>query len=405
MQNLTDIQKMVLKLTSNALFNVAIKYDYDIDWAQLRKESYDQAVFLLVYHSINNQIPASEKNEWADLAEKITAKNMTVDYEHTELHDLMCSNSIPYAIIKGSSAASYYPDPLIRMMGDVDFIVRTDDMEKVGTILESVDFVRTDDHDHESHVAYHRGEISTWEMHFTIGGIPDGKYGELIKCFLSDLIDQSVLYKRNDIVFIMPSVFHHGLVMLLHTALHVTGTGIGLRHLCDWAVFVNSLTDDEFVDLFENKLKSIGLWHFACILTALSEKYLGIRHCDWLSWDNLPDEIVLNKLIIDIFEGGNFGKKDIQRLNQSKLITDSKIRQVGTVGMFHQLVRSYNSKALIKMPIAKKIPILLPIAWIKTLFWYLGLIVRGKRPTIDIRQTVANANSRREIYKEFRLFE
>ena len=56
---------------------------------------------------------------------------------------------------------------------------------------------------------------------------------------------------------------------------HMTSESIGLRHLCDWAVFVNSISNNEFVGLFSENLKSFGLWKFAQIMTATSEKYLG----------------------------------------------------------------------------------------------------------------------------------
>lgn len=62
---------------------------------------------------------------------------------------------------------------------------------------------------------------------------------------------------------------------------HLLGEGIGLRHLCDWAVFADSLKEKEFRSLFETKLKSIGLWKFACILSQVCYKYL---HCHNLSW-------------------------------------------------------------------------------------------------------------------------
>ena len=55
----------------------------------------------------------------------------------------------------------------------------------------------------------------------------------------------------------MPSHFHHGLNLLLHTNQHLLGEGLGLRHLCDWAVFAAGFSDEEFRELFEEKLKAV----------------------------------------------------------------------------------------------------------------------------------------------------
>lgn len=403
MEKLTTVQKTVLALTSASLFNTSVSF-VDIDYSALKKESYDQAVFMLVYSVIVSHLPESEQELWLDLSEKITAKNMTTDFEHSELHELMAENNIPYTAIKGSGAASYYPDPLKRMMGDVDFIIHKEDFDKAGKVLESAGFVRTDFDDFHFHFVYGR-DLSTWEMHEHIGGIPDDKCGERIREYLSDIIVKSVIYNYNGNKFRMPCVFHHGLILLIHTAEHLTSTGVGLRHLCDWAVFVNKIPDDEFAHLFEDKLKSVGLWNFACVLTHLSEKYLHIRHCSWLDNYPTPSDEFLEKMIVDIFKGGNFGTKDKQRLNQAKLISDSDTRRAGNKGALSQLVSSLNAKSRERMPIIRKAPILMPIGWVYTTCWYVGLLIQRKRPKINLRETVKGAEERRDIYKEFKLFE
>lgn len=403
MKMLNDLQNSVLALTSAALFNTS-QSPVNMNFSDLKKESYDQAVFMLVYSSVASYLPVSEQEAWIDLSEKITAKNMTTDFEHSELHDLMVENNIPYTTIKGSGAAAFYPDPLKRMMGDVDFIIHKEDFIKASKVLESVGFTRTDSDNHHFHIAYER-DLSTWEMHECIGGIPNDKCGERIHDYLSDLIEKSVIYDNNGNTFRMPCVFHHGLILLIHTAEHLTSTGVGLRHLCDWAVFANIIPDNEFVNLFEDKLKSVGLWNFACILTAVSEKYLHIRHCSWLDEAPIPTNEFLEKMVVDIFKGGNFGIKDKQRINQAKLISDSNTRRAGSKGALRQLALSLNAKSRERMPIIRKAPIFMPIGWIYTTGWYIGLLIQGKRPSINVKEMVKGAEERRAIYKEFKLFE
>lgn len=73
--------------------------------------------------------------------------------------------------------------------------------------------------------------------------------------------------------------------------------------------------------------------------------------------------------------------------------------------MFIQLIRAMNEKAKIAMPIIDKIPILLPVGWIYAGGRHLLRIQNGTRPKIDVNDMVKGATERREIYKEFRLFE
>lgn len=403
MNQLTKEQNAVLDLTSFDLFNFSCSLE-DISWEKLRKEAFEQAVFLHVYSAVKKIKPNFDFTEWEDLCEKVTAKNLTMDYEHTELHGYMEEASIPYTVIKGSSSAAYYEKPLERMMGDVDFIVREDDLQKSSQVLKDKGFVRTEDTDHQSHIAFSR-DLSTWELHYKIGGIPNDKNGETINYYLKDLIENAILYEQDGRLFRIPSIFHHGLILLIHTADHCISTGIGLRHLCDWAVFANNISDEDFISLFEKKLRGVGLWKFACILTMVSERYLHIRHCRWVNSVEKPTEEFFEKFIFDIFSGGNFGNKDKQRLNQSKLIFNNESGKMDKNGLLGNLFSSLNAKSRIKMPIIKKVPILMPIGWIYTFGWYVGLMIQGKRPSINVKEMVKGAEERRLIYKDFKLFE
>ena len=175
-----------------------------------------------------------------------------------------------------------------------------------------------------------------------------------------------------------------------------------MRHLCDWAVFADKFSDEEFCEMFEEKLKAIGMWRFAQILTQLSIRYLGMPSKGWCGHS---DEEYLESLMCDIFKGGNFGIKDSNRINQAKLITNSHKASVDETNLLIQLFRTMNEKARIAMPIVKKVPVLLPIGWIYAGGRHLVRIQNGTRPKIDVNDMVKGATERREIYKEFRLFE
>lgn len=49
--------------------------------------------------------------------------------EQAALVQLFRENHIPMAILKGMAAAVYYPQPELRALGDVDFLVQKDDFQ------------------------------------------------------------------------------------------------------------------------------------------------------------------------------------------------------------------------------------------------------------------------------------
>jgi hypothetical protein len=114
------------------------------------------------------------------------------------------------------------------------------------------------------HVGYHRtaekGRTgSVWELHRDVNGIPHGSSAEgIIRAYMADLLETPVDYEEENGTVKVPDAFHHGLTLLLHTASHLTGEGVGLRHLCDWLVFADHFSEPDFTELFEDRLKKQG---------------------------------------------------------------------------------------------------------------------------------------------------
>ena len=200
---------------------------------------------------------------------------------------------------------------------------------------------------------------------------------------------------------VVPSKFHHGLILLLHTANHLTNEGVGLRHLCDWAVFVNSFSNDEFIVLFEKPLKETGLWRFAALLTKCCVKYLD---CDQKSWVGEVCDELLEEIIADILNGGNFGFKDTNRYSQIKYITDRKNGERAKRSPVLQLFLSINEKTKKEFKFVNKSKFFMPIGWIFTVCKYLYMVIMGKR-RLDGISTITHAKKRASIYSEFHLYE
>jgi hypothetical protein len=64
-----------------------------------------------------------------------------------------------------------------------------------------------------------------------------------------------------------------------------------------------------------------------------------------------------------------------------------------------------NEKARAAMPICDKYNVLLPIGWFYTGGRHLVRIAQGSRPKIHLNTMVEGAAKRRDIYKQFHLYE
>lgn len=400
MRDLTKTESTLLLLLSRVLFSHEAKNLQTTEWIELEKEALAQAVFPLVF-SDDFIIPQEIRNITKQQLQASIANNLRIDYNHCYTHELMERNGIPYVILKGYSSARYYPDPIYRPMGDVDILVQEDYFERAREVLEEEGFIGSKEN-HICHIAYRRDKDHL-ELHHTPAGVPEGNAGVLVKQYFTDVFETAMEVELNGDTVVVPDDFHHGLILLLHTCHHMTGEGIGLRHICDWAVFANSLDNDRFTEIFKEKLQSIGLWRFAQVLTQLSTIYLGMPEKQW-AMENI-DYILLQEIMCDVFNGGNFGHKDEDRGQESMIISSRGKRGVGKTSMIKQLFLSLNSIVYLKWPITQSWKFLLPFGWLFYCSRYAVKVVFGKRRGIKVSKVVTEAAKRREIYRQLHLYE
>lgn len=374
---MTEAQKILLEQLSAALFG---KPTETAVTQEVIVEAMQQAVVTL--------LPLEGYREYWDMVRH----NVGVTVAHQHLHDVMTKHGVPYSVLKGVASASYYPEPDRRQMGDVDFIVRPEDLQSARAALEAEGYQGWEELQ-EHHVCYDTAH-GRWELHWKPPGVPDGN---ALEKTLADIVDCAVEYDG----CMVPSRFHHGLVLLAHSAVHWINTGIGLRHLCDWAVFYAGFSEEEFLAMFEAPLKEAGLWKYTCIITAVCAAYLGSPAMRWA--EHVSADYIA-RVMEDIQGSGNFGCKDDDRLNQAKLMTDEADMTVAGGGMLRQLMKALSAKAQILWPACRKHRILLPAGVIWVAGRHVGMVLQGRRPQIRVRSMVDGAKKRRELYQLFALF-
>ena len=335
-----------------------------------------------------------------DAAAQFMVQNMRVLNEHVRLHELLTENGIPYVIIKGWASSYYYPEPIRRHLGDVDFFVRLEDRARTSELLIKSGYRLTEDIN-PHHWSYRHDRIEL-ELHWRLNGAPDGEPGDIIADHMADVFDRSVLVSTDVGQMRIPSDFHNGLIMLLHMARHMTSSGMGLRHVCDWAVFVNRI--DDFEAMFKECFTRLGLWHYACIMTRICEKYLGLPKQAWAEAEEIPDG-VCEAAMEDLCEEGNMGKSMNIAYDHFFLPDITEDPSAKSSGKFGSFTASLNRVTRNAMPVVKKFPALMPVGWLYVGVRYIFRVARGKRKMINVTKAAASAGKRGALYDEFRLFE
>lgn len=399
MKILSNEQNQILNILSNTLFsnNQVIE---EVDYANLLDLAYIQSVYMQVYPVVCDKLEGKNKEKYLNIFLKYVANNTKVEEEHILLNNKLSKNSIDFVLFKGCASASYYKEPELRILGDVDFWINKADVEKAKNIFGK-EYTCNDERkgNHISFVKETNDIKEVYEAHTLVNGIPDNSVGEILRSYFDNILDERVVLKLDNGELYVPSDFHHGLILLIHMSHHMTHEGIGLRHLCDFAVFVNSFSDEDFFKLFKEKFEKVGLWKFTQIMTLVCSKYLGLPYKKWASIDNNIDKLLI-EIIVDIFESGNFGHNDLDRYRQIKYMntsdTDSKAKMMSE-SLFQKVEREY--------PVVKTKKVLYIKYTAKVAFDYLIKVIKKERRIDNVSDVIEGANKRKEIYEKLALFD
>ena len=274
----------------------------------------------------------------------------------TEALRVLEKAQIPAVVIKGTASGKNYPVPYLRRYGDIDILVRPENYQKAIDVLKQQCYVQKGDIGKDETHLYKNSQLI--ELHQSPPGLErviEGPY--ILNYLLSGLDDiQKEEISQPRCVFQALPWKQHGLELIWHIREHLYN-GLGLRHIIDWMMFVNSKlhTNDEYEE-FRPILEKAGLLMLAKSVTRMCQMYLGLDRA--ISWCMDTDEAVCVDLMDYILEQGNFGHKK----------GDDKAAKVMTrYRTSLSFLKGMQKKGLNEWSVIRKHPILRPFAWIYSL--------------------------------------
>ncbi len=205
--------------------------------------------------------------------------------------------TVPYVILKGTSAGQYYPHPEYRTIGDIDIITRCDDYQSACKQLLDNGFAEItskNSHERNRHREFSKDGFSV-EVHMFFASMNDPVKAEKCDSLIRNHINES---------HVLPHDIN-GLVLLEHINQHLE-EGLGFRQIIDWMMFVDKeLPDDKWRE-FQIIATETGMEKLAITVTRMCEMKLGLKkHL----WSSTADVHLCMDLLTHIQKSGNFGKK------------------------------------------------------------------------------------------------
>ena len=369
------------------------------DWQKVAKETFDQTMGLMCFDaacSVRSYIPEKVFEKWFNRTLRLTVNSIKNTTGQAKLVTLLTENSIPYVLLKGAASAHYYPLPDKRASGDVDFIVKPEDVEKTKELLLENGYVLVC----ESNPVHYELDFEgvRFELHNRVSGMPENKRArEIFKKELENIVDMSEMCSGS---FLKPSDYHHGVVIFLHIMHHMLSNGIGARQLCDWACFVKETHEKDF--WFKEMiplLKKTGTFVFASALTEACIHYLNIPKP---SWHVTVTEDIRDSIIMEIYYSGNFGRKSPDNNSQTNLMVVKNSKKLTFFGKIAKMARALHNSNKTVFPIIEKAPYLYPFIMIYRVFRHIALIIQGKRPSLI--KVSKQADARNKVFMKYNLY-
>ena len=353
-------QTALLELLKATLFHIEPSFPADTDWDAVLREAKDHAVVALAAPSV----PREEAHKWLPLVDQNTAHTLQLLHAQSELVKLFASHGIPMVVLKGAAAAAYYPNPVQRTMGDIDFIAPADRFDEANRLLESSGYTAQNDCDEDGrHIGYERfGVLLELHRHFSSFGLD-------IEPAIADGIQNAQNVSLLGASFPMLPSAQNGLVLLVHIRQHLIEEfySLGLRQVVDWMMFLHAIggTPSRIEELTA-LLQTYRLDRLAATLTYICNTWLGLP--ETMPWT--VDKAAAAELFDRIMASGNFGKKLDWASRKSTRVqnTVTGVRQDGFFGYLQQGgMRHWKA--------AQRHRALRPFAWLYQIFRYIGIAV------------------------------
>lgn len=359
-----------------SLFSVIKEILWGHDLIEVNQDTYVQ----LVKHSIDilatpymSRLIVSEKQkkDWIQRTRQQIAYNTRCLYLQNKL-----PITVPYVILKGTSASQYYPYPEYRALGDIDIITRREDFAQAYRELQDDGYILAKELDRE--VGFVKNGVMI-ELHHYFASLNNPEKAK----FLDDLIIDNI----ND-THVLPDEIN-GLVLLEHIDQHLEN-GLGLRQIIDWMMFVNKCLPDDKWQSFKAFAQKIGLETLAVVTTKMCEMYLGLPHRGWCS---KADERLCVQLMNYIKACGNFGASRSESIS----IGDNVFYLSYNPKSFFSLLQT---RGLENWKAAHNHTVLRPFAWIYQAFRYAIKGIKRKDAHKNIKKEYLSAKERNMLFRK-----
>ncbi len=310
---MTETGKNLLTLVRGALWGTTPVLQGPADWDAILKLASQQTVLGIAASAIQ-KLPADRQPGKERIAKlqaalfRIISAHPFLNNRLSETVSLLNRNNIHNVLLKGEGLALNYPDPSLRQCGDIDLYIGPDKCRQAYQVITETFSLEQHFSENAKHYELNcKGAIL--ELHKIADLVPGFFANRRYQRWTVENLTGTNLRKEEfaGTTVNLPPYNFDAIYILNHIWHHFVAGGIGLRQICDWALYLHKFHNKIDLTLLESDLKSFGLWRVWQIFGELAVSHLG------LSEDECPlyrggyrkeADILIDIILME----GNFGR-------------------------------------------------------------------------------------------------
>ncbi len=248
-----------------------------------------------------------------------TCHRLTPAFEAEGIHPIL---------LKGIGIASCYPDPSLRMTGDIDFYIPDHFQAAVDMIKhQGVEVIYQKGHEKYNFNA------TCIELHTNPIQLP----ARMTKANICPWIGTTTLHKHGH-DYRIPDADTNAALLLTHPFKHLFSWGVGVRHLCDWVMFLHQYHEHINLPKVMDYLKKVHMESFTSVFTTIAMKRLGLESAIAHPWITLPNFHGVRRLEEDMLHTGDIGNEIMAYSQVLEASSTSRKHSFRLIGLYRQLL-------------------------------------------------------------------
>lgn len=301
-----------LKLLRSELWQTPLDFNLELNHVEFNA-LYDlaskQAMLGMIANSlIRNKVVLTREDVMKILAiqGRVAKSNKALNSEIHLLCKLCVDNKIETIVVKGQTIGSYYPNPLARTPGDIDFFCNKTNLPKIISAMEKNWGISTEGKPSEQHYSLNHNSIPL-ELHHCLMKFASNKSQKIWDDIFYSHKSVSVYVDGCNVPTLEPTI--NVLYTFLHLYHHLFELGVGLRQFSDVAILLKTYYNVIDKEKFLYWLDSLDFRKAFDVVQLILVKVLGMDKkyiLSPLACDKKSIE-AMNLFMNVVWFGGNFG--------------------------------------------------------------------------------------------------